>query len=182
MTTARIQLFQLTFQSSDNAPEAEPYATRALAMQAQTAAAAAALISVGTGESLRDALEYFAIETIKPLAQIEALDDLTDDETLRLAEEAADFRSDISATWAEVDVYTLTDAIRVAGAVPVVFTTEDLTDRYGGDDPEGWLLSNRRRIEDILSERGNIAIDDLLAADGLLTSDDEDDEGEDDEA
>lgn len=179
MTTARIQLFQLTFQSADNAPEAAPYATRALAMQAQVAAAAAALVSVGTGESLRDALEYFAIETSKPLTQVEALDDLTDDETIRLAEEVADFRSDISATWAEVDVYTLTDAIRNAGAVPVVFTTDDLTDRYAGDDPEGWLLSNRRRIEDILSERGNIAIDDLLAADGLLSNDEDEDEDED---
>lgn len=173
-TTARIQLFQLTFQSADNAPEAAPYASRALAMQAQTAAAAAALISVGTGDTLRDALEYFGIETIKPLAQIEALDDLTDDETTRLAEEAADFRSDISATWAEVEVYALTEALHVAGVAATVFTTGDLSDRYGGDDPQGWLRDNRRRVEDLMIVRGNEALDDLLAADGLLLSDDDD--------
>ncbi|USN14377.1 hypothetical protein KABACHOK_05640 [Brevundimonas phage vB_BpoS-Kabachok] len=178
MTTARIQLFQLTFQSADNAPESTPFASQAEAMRAETEAAAASLISTGSGESLREALNDHGIATLKPLDQIESLSDLTDGETVLLAEEVAGFRSSVESAWAEVDVYTLTEAIRVAGAVPVVFTTDDLTDRYGGDDPEGWLRDNARRIEDLLSERGNQAIDDLLAGDGLFRSEDDEDDNE----
>ncbi|UTC28656.1 hypothetical protein MARCHEWKA_01430 [Brevundimonas phage vB_BpoS-Marchewka] len=179
MTTARIQLFQLNHQSRNNAPEAVTFACRGAAIKAQVQAAANRLGYIGSDpETLRETLTDNEIETIKPLDQIEALDDLTDNETVMLAEKFADFQSDIHATWAEVDVYTLTEAIRAAGAVPVVFTTDDLTDRYGGDDPEGWLRDNSRRIEDLLSERGNQAIDDLLAGDGLLRSEDDDDDNE----
>ncbi|USN15883.1 hypothetical protein PAPPERLAPAPP_01410 [Brevundimonas phage vB_BpoS-Papperlapapp] len=179
MTTARIQLFQLSYQSRDASPDGAPFASQALAIRAQVQAAADRLGSVDASpESLRDALTDHDIETIKPLDQIETLADLTDDETVKLAEARVDFQSDIYPTWAEVDVYTLTEAIRAAGAVPVVFTTDDLTDRYGGDDPESWLRDNARRIEDILSERGNQAIDDLLAGDGLFSSEDDEDDNE----
>ncbi|USN14511.1 hypothetical protein DOMOVOI_00360 [Brevundimonas phage vB_BpoS-Domovoi] len=179
MTTARIQLFQLNHQSRNNDPEAVTFACRGEAIKAQVQAAADRLGYIGSDpETLRETLADNEIETIKPLDQIEALDDLTDDETVRLAEKFADFQSDIHSTWAEVDVYTLTEAIRAAGAVPVVFTTDDLTDRYGGDDPEGWLRDNARRIEDTLSERGNQAIDDLLAGDGLFKSEDDEDDNE----
>lgn len=181
MTTAHIKLFQLAFQSSDNAPDGAPYGTKAKAMKAQLEAAAGALVSIGSGESLREALSDHDIDTLKPRDQIEALDDLTDDETIRLAEEYADFRSDIYETWAEVDVYDLTSALSDAGCAVTVFTVDDVTDRFGGDDPATWLRNNRRNIEDILSSRGNEAIDDLLIGDGLYVSEDEDEDEADEE-
>lgn len=184
--TARIQLFQLTFQSRDGAPDGAPYASKPLALKAQQDAARACLGYIGsTPETLRDALENGDVKTLKPLDQIETLDDLTDAETFELAETWADFRSDIYPSWVEVEVYTLTSALSDAGCAVTVFTVDDVTDRFAGDDPAGWLRANRRNIEDILSSRGNEAIDDLLIGDGLYVSEDDDEdeaEADDEEA
>ncbi|UTC29102.1 hypothetical protein BAMBUS_00190 [Brevundimonas phage vB_BpoS-Bambus] len=179
MTTARIQLFQLSVEATGRAPDVTAHASRPAAEIARRQAVLDHMSGrLDEAEALRDALAYLGIATNKPLAEIESFADLSDLEQEKLAEAEIDFRAEIVSTWAEVDVYTLTEAIRAAGAVPVVFTTDDLTDRYGGDDPEGWLRDNARRIEDILSERGNQAIDDLLAGDGLFRSEDDEDDNE----
>lgn len=168
MPTARIKLFQLTFQSRDDAPDGAPYGTKPLALVAQLAAARASLSSVNVGFALRDAVEGNDIETIKPLDAIETLDDLTDDETLRLAEGVTGFRSDIYEAWADVDVFTLTQAIRATGAMPVVFTVEDVAPHFNGTEAEAaeWLENTRGHMEDALTQLGNGWIEDTLLHDG----------------
>lgn len=50
----------------------------------------------------------------------------------------------------------------------VVFTVDDVADRFDGteDEAEQWLHSVRNRLIDVMTSRGNDAIDDLLVADG----------------
>lgn len=180
MTTARIQLYQLSVEAAGRSPDVTAHASRPAAEIARRQAVLDHMSGrLDEAEALRDALSYLGIATNKPLAEIESFADLSDLEREKLAEVEIDFRAEIVSTWAEVDVYTLTDVLRSAGLAVCVFTVDDLDDRYGGDDPAGWLRDNRSRIEDTLSERGNEAIDDLLTGDGLLRSEiDDDDDAE----
>lgn len=81
---------------------------------------------------------------------------------------------------ATADVYDLTQAIRDKGAAPTVFTVDDLDDRFIGTPQEAadWLVSNRNRLGDILTQRGYEALHDLMSYDGKLAP--EDDEADDD--
>lgn len=94
------------------------------------------------------------------------------------------FNGHIYAIDVAISVYDLTEAIRAAGAAPTVFTVEDVADRFDGTDEEAaaWLIDNRRRLDDLLSERGNEAIESLLMYDGKLASDDEDEADEEEAA
>lgn len=171
MKTAIIKLFQLAITADGYEPDGAPYASEAEAEAAKATWAREWMdYRYDDAASLQRALTDFEIETIKPLDEIKTLDDLTASEIVRLAEERIGFNAHIWGTDVAISVYDLTEAIRRAGAAPTVFTVEDVIDRYDGaaEEAAAWLDNNARRLNDILSERGNEAIDDLLMYDGKL--------------
>lgn len=75
-------------------------------------------------------------------------------------------------------IHTLAQAIRDRDCAVVVFSPEDVFDRFNGASADAihWLGLNSNRLEDRMSEHGNNALDDLLVDDGVYR--DEDYEGD----
>jgi hypothetical protein len=172
-----ITLYQLAISAKEYNPDGAPYATEAEAEAAKVEQAREWMGDRLDTDDLRRMIEDGDVQTEKDAADVEGIEDLEDDALIALAEQEIDFQGDIYpvTVQVEVDVYDLTEAIRIAGAAPTIFTVEDIADRFDGTPEEAadWLVNNRRRLDDILSERGNEAIDDLLAADGKLAPDDD---------
>ena len=181
-TTARIVLYQLACTADDSASNSAPYVTEADAKQGEIDLARIWMAGRLDARELRRMIGEGDIETEREAHAVSDLDDLEDEAVLDLARDRINFVSSIDPVFLDVPLAFLTDAIRAAGAAAAVFTVEDVADRFDGDrdDAADWLRNNRRNIEDILSSRGNEAIDDLLMADGLY-DDQEHDEDEDDE-
>lgn len=171
MKTATIKLFQLAITANGYEPDGAPYASEAQAEDAKAETAREWMEGRDyDAAELQRALTDYEIETIKPLDEIKTLDDLSDVEIVLFAEERIGFNGHIYTTDVAISVYDLTETIRAAGAAPTVFTVEDVIDRFDGtaEEAAAWLNDNARRLNDILSERGNAAIDDLLMYDGKL--------------
>jgi hypothetical protein len=67
----------------------------------------------------------------------------------------------------KLETIKLTSELRRRGYVVCVFQPADLDDRrstegWSDEKKADWLKENSRKIEDLLSERGNDAIDDLI--------------------
>ncbi|USN15604.1 hypothetical protein KIKIMORA_04860 [Brevundimonas phage vB_BpoS-Kikimora] len=179
MQTAKLKLYQLAVTANGYEPDGAPYASEVEAEDAKAQQARDWMAGRYTdATSLQSGLEDYDIHTQKPLDEIKTLDDLSDVEIVLFAEERIGFNGHIYAIDVAISVYDLTEAIRLAGAAPTVFTVEDVIDRFDGTEEEAadWLVNNRRRLDDILSERGNEAIGDLLAYDGRLASEDDDED------
>lgn len=83
---------------------------------------------------------------------------------------------------ATFQIHTLAQAIRERASAVVVFSPQDIFERFNGPSGDAivWMDNNASRLEDRMSEHGNQVLDDLLADDGVYL--DEDYEGEDEGA
>lgn len=70
---------------------------------------------------------------------------------------------------ASYPIHTLAQAIRARSSAVVVFSPEDVFDRFNGPSADAilWLDRNSNRLEDRMSEDGNRVLDDLLNDDGV---------------
>ena len=70
---------------------------------------------------------------------------------------------------ASYPIHTLAQAIRARDCAVVVFSPEDIFERFDGPtgDATRWMGDNANRLEDRMSEHGNQALDDLLMSDAV---------------
>lgn len=70
----------------------------------------------------------------------------------------------------------LSMALSSQGAFASIWSVDDVADRFNGSRKEAaaWFAENSHRLGDILGQRGNDAIDDMLTGDGLSLDGDDD--------
>lgn len=83
----------------------------------------------------------------------------------------ADYRevSEDDRLLASYPIHTLAQAIRARDCAVVVFSPEDIFERFDGPtgDATRWMGDNANRLEDRMSEHGNQTLDDLLMYDAV---------------
>lgn len=169
MTTAtRIVLYQLACTADDSAPNSAPYVTEADAKQGEIDLARIWMAGRLDARELRRMIGEGDIETEREAHAVSDLDDLEDEAVLDLARDRINFVSSIDPVFLDVPLAFLTDAIRAAGAMPVVFTAEDVAPHFNGTEAEAaeWLENTRGNMEDALTQLGNEWIEDTLLYDG----------------
>lgn len=78
-------------------------------------------------------------------------------------------------------IHVLAEEIRARSCAVVVFSPEDVFERFDGPSADAirWMGAHADRLEDLMSEHGNLSLDDLLHADGKYRDADEDDSEDD---
>ena len=78
-------------------------------------------------------------------------------------------------------IHVLAEEIRARNCAVVVFSPEVVFERFDGPSADAirWMGAHADRLEDLMSEHGNLSLDDLLHADGKYRAADEDDSEDD---